>query len=44
MIVYIFAGVFLTVGMYLIVQRIRCNMAVKEKVYGHYFEDKFGGF
>lgn len=31
MIVYIFAGVFLAVGMYLIVQRIRCNMAVKEK-------------
>ena len=29
--VYIFVGVFLVVGMYLIVQKIRCNMAIKEK-------------
>ena len=30
--VYIFVGVFLVVGMYLIVQRIRCNIATKEKL------------
>ena len=30
--VYIFVGVFLVIGMYLIVQGIRCNIATKEKL------------
>ena len=32
--VYILVGVFLAIGIYLLVQRVRCNIAVKDDVSG----------